>query len=174
MAMQGAYWAEIIKHSVFISGEEWRNVAKRNTRTHKSLTVQQLPIGLGRFGYWKRIIFEIYMADLKASAYSRALLFLLHCVQPAALPLVRCYSIRLPRRVASRVDYNRYELSRAQWALRQWSQLAEGRCIMMWKIATFGIEPTTSGSEGESATNYTTARHTRTRKTYAQSTDYMA
>ena len=31
--------------------------------------------------------------------------FLLRCVNPAALPVVRCYSIRLARRVASWVDY---------------------------------------------------------------------
>ena len=41
------------------------------------------------------------------------------------------------------VDYSGHELSRTQWALRQWSQLAEGWCTMMWKIAVFGIELTT-------------------------------
>jgi len=42
---------------------------------------------------------EIYIADRKAT--TKAKLFLLRCVNPAALPLVRCYSIRPPRRVAS-------------------------------------------------------------------------
>jgi len=45
--------------------------------------------------------FEIYVADRKATTRIKAMLFLLRCVNPAALPLVRCYSIRLPRRVAS-------------------------------------------------------------------------
>ena len=43
------------------------------------------------------------------------------------------YSIHLPRRVASWVDYSMHELSRAQWALRQWSQFTEGWCTVMWK-----------------------------------------
>ena len=89
----------------------------------------------------KEFNFEIYIVDLKASTCSWAWLFLLRCVNPAALPLVRCYSIRLPRRVASWVDYSRHELSRAQWALRQWFQLAEDWCIMMWNIAVIVIEP---------------------------------
>jgi hypothetical protein len=45
--------------------------------------------------------FEIYITDLKASICSWAKLFLLRCVNLAALPLVRCYSIHLPRGVAS-------------------------------------------------------------------------
>jgi len=43
----------------------------------------------------------IYIADRKATACIQAKLFLLRCVNPAALPLVRCYSIRPPHRVAS-------------------------------------------------------------------------
>jgi len=35
------------------------------------------------------------------------MLLLLRCVNPAALPLVRWYSIRLPQRVASWVNYSR-------------------------------------------------------------------
>jgi len=48
-----------------------------------------------------KVNFEIYIADRKATTRMQAKLFLLRCVNPAALPLVRCYSIRLPRRVAS-------------------------------------------------------------------------
>jgi len=48
-----------------------------------------------------KVNFEIYIVDRKATACIYAKLFLLRCVNPAALPLVRCYSIRLPRRVAS-------------------------------------------------------------------------
>jgi len=35
--------------------------------------------------------------------------FLLRCVNPATLPLVRCYSIRLPRHVVSGVSYSRQQ-----------------------------------------------------------------
>ena len=45
----------------------------------------------------EKVNFEICIADLKASTCSCAWLFLLRCVNPAALPLARCYSIRLPR-----------------------------------------------------------------------------
>jgi hypothetical protein len=93
--------------------------------------------------FTKEVDFEIYLADLKASTCSYAKLLLLRCFNPAALPLVHCYSIRLPRRVASWVDYSRHELSLAQEALCQWSQPAEGWCTMMWKTAVFGNEPTT-------------------------------
>jgi len=48
-----------------------------------------------------KVNFEIYIADRKATTCIQAKLFLLRCVNPAALPLVRCYSIRHPRRVAS-------------------------------------------------------------------------
>jgi len=48
-----------------------------------------------------------------------------------------------------------------QWALRQWSQLAEGWRTMMWKYAVRGFEPMTYGSECECATHYTTAPHWR-------------
>jgi len=44
--------------------------------------------------------------------------FLLRCVNPAALPLVGCYSIRLPRRVASWGNYTRQSTNWiVQWAL---------------------------------------------------------
>jgi len=39
--------------------------------------------------------FEIYIADRKATTHAQ--LFLLRCVNPAALPLVRCYSIHRQR-----------------------------------------------------------------------------
>jgi hypothetical protein len=84
---------------------------------------------------------------------------MLCCVNHAALPLARCYSIRLPRRVASWVDYSRHKMSRAHCALRQWSHLAEGWCTMVRKWAVLRIEPTTCGSESECATHYTTAPH---------------
>jgi len=48
-----------------------------------------------------KVNFEIYIADRKATTRIKAKLFLLRCVNPAALPLIRCYSIRLPLRVAS-------------------------------------------------------------------------
>jgi len=51
--------------------------------------------------FCKKVNFEIYIADLKATACIYAKLFLLRCVNPTSLPLVRCYSIRPPRRVAS-------------------------------------------------------------------------
>ena len=41
---------------------------------------------------------EIYIADLKATTCISAKLFLLRCVNPAALPLVRCYSFPFPGR----------------------------------------------------------------------------
>jgi len=47
----------------------------------------------------------MYIADRKATTgIGKA--FLLRCVNPAALPLVRCDSIRHPRRVASWVNYS--------------------------------------------------------------------
>jgi hypothetical protein len=49
------------------------------------------------------------------------------------------------------VDYSRHELSRVQWALRHWFQLAEGWRTMTWKIAMFGSKPTTNGSESDRA-----------------------
>jgi len=52
-------------------------------------------------GNFKKVSFEIYIADRKATTCIQVKLFLLRCVNPAALPQVRCYSIRLPRRVAS-------------------------------------------------------------------------
>jgi len=48
----------------------------------------------------KKVNFEIYIADRKATTCISSKLFLLRCVNPAALPLVRCFSIRLSRRVA--------------------------------------------------------------------------
>ena len=105
----------------------------------------------------KQVCFEIYTADLKASTSSWAELFAAPLFNPAALPLVRCYSTRLPRSVASWVDYSRHEPNRALWAPRQWSQLAEGWFTIMWKIAVLRIEPTTCGSESERASHYTLA-----------------
>jgi len=58
----------------------------------------------------KKVNFEIYIADRKITTciyIGKA--FLLRCVNPAALPLVRCYSIRPPRSVASCVSSQRTE-----------------------------------------------------------------
>jgi len=60
-----------------------------------------MAIEVETFTYKVNVNFEIYIADRKATTCIEAKLFLLRCVYPAALPLVRCYSIRLPRRVAS-------------------------------------------------------------------------
>jgi len=49
----------------------------------------------------KKVNFEISIADQKATTHIKAKLFLLRFVNSAALPLVRCCSIRLPWRVAS-------------------------------------------------------------------------
>jgi len=57
-----------------------------------------------RFKKVQKVNFEIYVADRKATTCIK--LFLLRCVNLAALPLVRCYSICLPRRVASWVIYS--------------------------------------------------------------------
>jgi len=54
---------------------------------------------------WTKV-FEIYIADRKATTHIQIKLFLLRCVNPAARPLVHCYLIRLPRRVASWVNYS--------------------------------------------------------------------
>jgi len=43
-----------------------------------------------------KVICVIYTADRKATTQVK--LFLLYCVNPVALPLVRCYLIRLPMR----------------------------------------------------------------------------
>jgi len=54
-----------------------------------------------------KVNFEIYIADRRATTSCiKVKLFLLRCVNPEALPLVRCYSIRLPWRVASWVNYS--------------------------------------------------------------------
>jgi len=53
-----------------------------------------------------KVNFEIYIAERKATTCIKAELFLLRCVYPAALPLIRCYSIRHPWRVASWVYYS--------------------------------------------------------------------
>jgi len=50
--------------------------------------------------------FEIYIADRKATTCIYAKLFMLCCINSAAVQLVRCYSFRPPRRVASWVNYN--------------------------------------------------------------------
>jgi len=55
---------------------------------------------------FKKVNFEIYIADRKATTCISAKFFLLRCVNSAALPLVRCYSISPPRRVASWVNYS--------------------------------------------------------------------
>jgi len=50
---------------------------------------------IGRGGNVKvKVNFEIYIAIGKLLPVYRQKLFLLRCVNPAALPLVRCYSIR--------------------------------------------------------------------------------
>jgi len=54
-----------------------------------------------------KVKFSIYIADHKATTYIYEKVFLLRCVNSAALQLVRCHSIRLPRRVASWVNYSR-------------------------------------------------------------------
>jgi len=64
-------------------------------RTH-SAAVQS-----GHIKFKLKVNFVIYITDRKAIYYlyiGKA--FLLRCVNLAALPLVRCYSIHLPRRVA--------------------------------------------------------------------------
>jgi len=43
-----------------------------------------------------KVNFEIFIADRKATTCIQAKPFLLRCVNPAVLPLVRCYSIRTP------------------------------------------------------------------------------
>jgi len=53
-----------------------------------------------------KVNFEIYIADLEATTCIEAKLFMFRCVNSAALPLVRCWSIRRPRRVASWVNYS--------------------------------------------------------------------
>jgi len=53
-----------------------------------------------------KMYFAIYIMDRKATTCVKAKLFLLGFVNPAALPLVRCYAIRLPRRVAGWVNYS--------------------------------------------------------------------
>jgi len=54
----------------------------------------------------KKVNFKIYIADRKTTTCIYAKLFLPCCVNHAALPLVRCYSICPPRRVASWVNYS--------------------------------------------------------------------
>jgi len=66
-----------------------------------------LPRQLSKLNNQKlKVNFEIYMADRKATTRIKAKLFLLRCINPAVLPLVRYYSIRLPRRLASWVNYS--------------------------------------------------------------------
>jgi len=50
---------------------------------------------------FKKVNFEIYILDRQATITWKYKLFLLRCVNSTALPLVRCYSIRLPRTLAS-------------------------------------------------------------------------
>jgi len=79
--------------------------------------------------------------------------FLLGCVKPAALPLVRCYSIRPPRKVASRVNCSsrRNESSSEHFV----SDLS-----LLKADAVLGFEPMTYGSESACATHlYTTVPH---------------
>jgi hypothetical protein len=55
----------------------------------------------------KKVTFEIYVPDRKTTTCISSKLFLLCCVNSAALPLGHCYSLCLPRMVASWVDYSR-------------------------------------------------------------------
>jgi len=48
-----------------------------------------------------KVKYERYIADRKGTTCFIGKAFLLRCVNPAALPLTRCYSIRLPRRVVT-------------------------------------------------------------------------
>jgi len=54
-----------------------------------------------------KVNFVIYIADWKATTYIYAMIYLLCCVNSAALPQVLCYSFHLPWRVASWVNYSR-------------------------------------------------------------------
>jgi len=53
----------------------------------------------------KKVNFKMHVPDRKGTTGINAKLFLFGCVNSAALPLVRCYSIHLPQGVASWVDY---------------------------------------------------------------------
>jgi len=57
---------------------------------------------------FKTVNFVIYIADRKPTTYKTYIgtVFLLGCGNPAALPLVRCYSIRILRMIASWVNYS--------------------------------------------------------------------
>jgi len=57
--------------------------------------------------------------------------FLLRCVTPAALPLVAATRFAFPGELAEWTTAG--NKLNVQWALRQWSHLAEGRCSMMFK-----------------------------------------
>jgi hypothetical protein len=78
----------------------WPSVHMRRGATFFFFLVSAL------YQYWfidaveKKVCSEMNVADLKASTCSWAQLFLFRSVNPAALPLVRCYSIRHPRMVA--------------------------------------------------------------------------
>jgi len=79
--------------------------------------------------------FVVYIADRKAITCIQRKLFLLRCVKPPVLPLVRCYSIRLPHRVASWVNYNsqRTESSGEHFASDLSLLKADAWCTVIWK-----------------------------------------
>jgi len=107
-----------------------------------------------------RVNFVIYIADRIATTCTQAKLFLLRCVNPAALPPARCYSIRLPRRVASSVScIGQRTESSSEHYVSDLSLLKLMRYDV--KISSAWFEPITYGSKNECAIHYTTAPQRR-------------
>jgi len=85
--------------------------------------------------------------------------WLIDCfVRSAVLTSQHCHwytaiLIPLPQRVASWVDYIPHTGNELNCELRQWSELAEGWCFMMWKCSLSVFECFTDGSESECATH---------------------
>jgi len=107
-----------------------------------------------------KVNFEINLADRKSTTCLKAKLFLLRCVNPAALSLARCYSIRHPRRVASWVNYSsRQTVSYSEHFVSDQGLLKADALWCENKRCSDSNPCMTNGSESECATHYTTAPH---------------
>jgi len=96
----------------------------------------------------QKLIYKFIKRIRKLLPVYRQSFFLFRCVNPAALPLVRGYSIRLPHGVASWVNYRsrQTESSSEHFA----SDLSLLKADAEWcEKAVLGFEPMTYGSESK-------------------------